>query len=175
MSVRERFVFSLRAIPGIEAERARLRSTLAFQWTDDLQVGVEFNPLANDLGPIANWRAWEETERRPALILGTSSDRIGTPHGRAIYATLSKDLEAWTGLALAPYAGLAWGSFDDELVGIGGLHVRWSERISSTHLYDGEHLHHLANLALGGGRSIGWIVAEQDDGHSVGLSFSTGL
>ena len=47
--------------------------------------------------PVSNLRA----EDRPAVILGTSTDRIGTPSGRAIYATASKDLEHLTGLPIA--------------------------------------------------------------------------
>ena len=57
-----------------------------YRFTDWLQAGVEYNPLADDVGPLLNLRAVEETERRPALILGTSSDRIGTEGGQAVYA-----------------------------------------------------------------------------------------
>jgi hypothetical protein len=168
----------VRAIEGIPADRAKLRTTLAYSLRDDLQVGLEWNPLAGDtgdMGPIANWRAWDETHDRPALILGTSSDRIGTSHGRAVYATLSKDLEHATGLPIAPYAGVAYGTFDEELAPIGGLVVRWRERFSTTHLYDGENLHHMATLAVGGGRTLGVVAAEQDGRYYFGLTFSTGL
>ena len=41
------------------------------------RFGVEYNPLADDLGPLANYRAIRETLHRPALSFGTSSDRIG--------------------------------------------------------------------------------------------------
>jgi hypothetical protein len=43
-----------------------------------------------------------ETDRRPALILGTSSDRIGTPDGQSFYATFSKNLKRETELPIAP-------------------------------------------------------------------------
>ena len=135
-------------------------------------MGLELNPLAPDVGPIANWRAVRETSSRPALVLGTSSDRIGTPHGRAFYATLSKDLSQAVGLPIAPYAGLSYGTFDDELVPIGGLVVRWSERISTTHLYDGENVHHLATYALDPRRSVGLVAAEQDGEYFLGVTFS---
>ena len=64
------------------------------------------------MGLLVNWRAVEETASRPMLMLGTSSDRIGTPSGRAYYATLAKDLERHVGLPVAPYVGAAWGEFD---------------------------------------------------------------
>ena len=75
-------MLSVRSIPNIPVERARLRSTLVYRITPRLQAGLEWNPLAEDVGPIANWRVWDEDAARPALILGTSSDRIGTDHGR---------------------------------------------------------------------------------------------
>jgi hypothetical protein len=34
-----------------------------------LQVGVEYNPLAPDASPLANFVAMTETSKRPALIL----------------------------------------------------------------------------------------------------------
>jgi hypothetical protein len=37
-----------------------------------------------------NWLAVPETTKTPALIVGTSSDRIGTPGGQSFYATASK-------------------------------------------------------------------------------------
>jgi len=170
-----RWTVSLRAIPGIPVDRAKLRTTAAYAFDEDLQVGVEWNPLGEDIGPIANWRALDETENRPALIFGTSSDRIGTPHGRAVYATLSKDLEAWTHLPIAPYAGVSYGTFDEELVPIGGLLVRWAEHFSTTHLYDGDNLHHIATWTFDSGVSIGAIAVDQDGKYYFGASVAAGF
>lgn len=170
-----RWTASVRAIEGIEADRARLRMTLAYRFSDDVQAGIELNPLAPDIGPIANWRAVRETSARPALIFGTSSDRIGTPHGRAFYGTLSKDLEAWTKLPVAPYAGASFGTYDDELVPIGGIVVRWAERFSTTSLYDGHNIHHIASYARDDGIAFGVVLAEQDGEHFLGLSLSAGF
>jgi hypothetical protein len=165
----------VRTIAGIPVDRARLRTTGVYSLDDSLQVGVEWNPLANDVGPLANWRAIEETRDRPALIFGTSSDRIGTPHGRAIYGTFSKDLEAWTKLPIAPYAGAAYGTFDDAFVPIGGLLVRWAERFSTTHLYDGDNLHHIATWTFESGVSVGALLVEQDGKFYPGLAVSAGF
>lgn len=162
----------MRAIPGIGVDRAKLRTTLVHRVTPDLQAGLEYNPLGDDLGLIANWRLVDETDTRPALIVGTSSDRIGTVDGRAVYATLSKDLEGVTGLPLAPYAGLAWGESDHQLRGIGGLVVRWSERVSSTHLHDGVHEHHLLNWRYDDRGTVGLVLVEQPGSHFVGVSWS---
>jgi hypothetical protein len=163
-------------IEGIPVDRARLRLTATYQVLPELSLGVEWNPQGRgDVGPLANWRVWEETARRPALILGTSSDRIGSEFGRAGYATLSKDLEAWTGLPLAPYAGVAWGSFDDRWREVLGLRVRYGQRWSSTHLWDGFNLHHLLDYAFDSGASLGLVVAEQDGEYFLGLSGSLRL
>jgi hypothetical protein len=163
---------SARWIPGIEADRAKFRTTGAYRFSGTFMAGLEYNPVANDLGPIANWLALPETDSLPALIFGTSSDRIGTPHGRALYGTLSKDLEAWTGLPIAPYAGASYGTFDDELVGIGGLMIRWTNRINTTSLWDGHNLHHIADYAIDEQQLVGIVIAEQEGEYDVGLSYS---
>ena len=156
----------------MDVDRAKLRTTLSYRFAPNFTAGIEYNPIADDVGPIANWLALPETEDRPALILGTSSDRIGTPHGRAFYATLSKDLEAWSGLPIAPYAGVSFGTFDEELVGIGGLVIHWSDLISSTHLWDGHNLHHLVETSIGERQSLGLVVVDLDGHVDVGLSYS---
>ena len=83
----------------------------------------------------------EEKETRPALILGTSSDRIGTPDGQAYYATLSKNLKGITGWPIAPYAGVAYGEFEDKWRGIGGLRITLPQDFSTTLIYDGVNFH----------------------------------
>ena len=104
--------------------------------------GIEWNPEADSTSPLANWLAVPEKKRRPALILGTSSDRIGTPEGQAYYATLSKDLSTVGGGPLSPYVGVAYGTFDDELRAIGGIHVRIpGTHLGSTVIYDGMNVH----------------------------------
>ena len=111
-------------MPGIDVDRARWRTTLAYQVTPTLSAGLEYNPIAEDVGLIANWLALPETEDAPALIVGTSSDRIGTPERRAVYATLSKDLEGWTNLPIAPYLGLSYSGYDEEVDVIGRASCR---------------------------------------------------
>lgn len=169
------WTLGVRWIPGIDVDRPKLRTTLTYRFAPTLTAGVEYNPLADDVGPIANWLAMPETASRPALILGTSSDRIGTPHGRAVYATLSKDLEAWTGLPIAPYAGASYGTFDDELVGIGGLRIQWAERVSSTSMWDGHNLHHVLETTIGDRHTLGLVVVDLDGEVDVGVSYSIGF
>jgi len=159
-------------VPGIDVDRARWRTTLAYQVTPTLSAGLEYNPIAEDVGLIANWLALPETEDAPALIVGTSSDRIGTPERRAVYATLSKDLEGWTNLPIAPYLGLSYSGYDEEVDVIGGVMVRWSEEWSSTHIWDGHNLHHLLETTFEERHTVGLLVVELDGAYDVGLTYS---
>lgn len=149
--------------------------TATYAVSDKLALGLEYNPEADDLGLLANWRVLDETETRPALILGTSSDRIGTRDGRAYFATLSKNVEGLIGLPLSPYVGAAFGEADDEWELIGGTQVRWAEGWSSSHLYDGRNLHHVIDRQLESGLRIGLVIAEQDGDHYAGISLGTSL
>jgi len=165
----------VRWIPGVDVDRAKLRTTLAYRFVPTFTAGVEYNPIADDVGPIANWLVMPETKDRPALILGTSSDRIGTPHGRAVYATFSKDLEDCTGLPVAPYAGAAYGSFDEEVVAIGGLAIHWSRRLTTTHLWDGHNLHHIAETPIGEHQTLGLVLVDIDGEYDLGVTYSLGF
>jgi hypothetical protein len=103
---KDRWTFGTRFVEG-QIDRAKWRNTMTVRIAPRLSVGLEFNPLSSDWSPLANWLAVEETEKRPALIFGTSSDRIGTPSGQSFYGTLSKNLEEWIKIPIAPYAGAA--------------------------------------------------------------------
>jgi len=72
-------------------ERPRWRLTAGYRVIPRIQIGIEYNPVASELVPIATVFLLTETERRPALFLGTSSDRIGSPEGtQSYYLTASK-------------------------------------------------------------------------------------
>lgn len=170
-----RWNLSARWVEGIPVDRAKLRLTATYAFTDDLRVGLEYNPLDDDLGLLANWRVWDETRLRPAFMLGTSSDRIGSSFGRAYFGTFSKDLQRTTGLAVAPYVGTAFGEFEDEWRFLAGLRVRWDPDWSSTHMWDGVNLHHLLDRAVGGRARLGLIVVEQEGDHYAGLTLGARL
>ena len=91
--------------------------------------------------PLVNWVAVKEKEKRPALIFGTSSDRIGTPSGQAYFGTVSKNLKDPTGVPIAPYVGLSYGTFDYELRVIGGFWAGFGKGFSTTVIWDGADLH----------------------------------
>ena len=139
-----KWTYGVRVIAN-QIDRAKWRNTLTYRFHPRVTAGIEYNPLAKKVSPIANVVAITETHHRPALILGTSSDRIGTPSGQSFYATFSKSLKHHTGLPIAPYAGVAYGTYEDRARIIGGLNITFSDRWNSTILFDGVRVHPLVN------------------------------
>lgn len=151
--------------------RASVRTTLTYKILPTLSAGVEYNPRARKASPLANWLAVSETRRRPALILGTSSDRIGTPSGQSFYATLSKNLRRETGLPIAPYGGLAYGTYQDRLRPIGGLSIGFTEKFTSLIIFDGVHVHPMLNYSHGTHAFSLLFVRGRHPGLSYSVSF----
>ena len=151
-----------------QIDRAKWRNTLTYRFHPRVTAGVEYNPLAKKVSPLANVVAMTETHVRPALILGTSSDRIGTPSGQSFYATFSKSLKHATGLPIAPYVGVAYGTYEDRARIIGGLNMTLSNRWSSTILFDGVRIHPLLNYTQG--RHQFGVILER--GRNPGASYS---
>ena len=148
----DKWTFGMRVIPGA-VPRASLRNTLTYRLHPRLTAGIEVNPRADDasgrVSPLLNWLAIPETERRPALILGTSSDRIGTPKGQSFYATFSKNLWRETGLPIAPYAGVTYGTYEHRWLPLAGLNVYFTKELSSLVIYDGVRVHPMLNFTHG--------------------------
>jgi hypothetical protein len=151
--------------------RASLRTTLTYRLTPSLSAGIEYNPRAGKASPLANWVPLGETARRPALILGTSSDRIGTPSGQSFYATFSKNLRRETRLPIAPYAGAVYGTYEDRLRPIGGLSVGFHEKVSALVVFDGVHVHPLLNFSHSRHAFSLILVRGRDPGVSYSISF----
>ena len=141
-----RLIAAVRVIPDA-VKRARWRNTLVYRFLPTLTAGVELNLLSDEekANPLANWLAVKETKVRPALIFGTSSDRIGTPTGQSFYGTLSKDLKPHTQIPIAPYVGVAFGTYEDKWRPIGGVNIRFPKNFSSLIIYDGVKLHPTAS------------------------------
>lgn len=163
-----KWTYGVRVIPDI-LDRAKWRNTLTYRLHPRLSVGVEINPLAKDVSPLVNLLAVTETEKRPAIIIGTSSDRIGTPEGQSFYVTVSKNLKRETSLPVAPYFGVAWSTYEDRLLAIGGLNINFTERLSSLIIFDGVKVHPTVSYALGTRHIVSFLLAE---GKKAGVSYS---
>jgi hypothetical protein len=162
-----KWTYGTRFIPDT-INRAKWRNTLTYQVNSRFSVGIEYNPLAGKVSPLANFVAITETEKRPALILGTSSDRIGTPSGQSFYATFSKNLERETGLPISPYFGVTYGTFENRLRPIGGLNISLPKNFSTTILFDGVKVHPLINYHYER-HQFGFMLAQ---GKKAGFSYS---
>ena len=162
-----KWTYGVRLIAN-QIDRAKWRNTLTYRFHPRVTVGIEYNPLAKKVSPLANVVAITETDVRPALILGTSSDRIGTPSGQSFYATFSKSLKRATRLPIAPYVGVAYGTYEDRARIIGGLNITLSDRWSSTILFDGVRIHPLLNYTFGR-HQLGVIL---ERGRNPGISYS---
>ncbi|MBC8031207.1 MAG: hypothetical protein H7Z16_13915 [Pyrinomonadaceae bacterium] len=164
---KEKWTYGVRVIAN-QIDRAKWRNTLTYRFHPRFTAGLEYNPLAEKVSPLANVVALTETHKRPALILGTSSDRIGTPSGQSFYATFSKSLKHQTGLPVAPYVGVAYGTYDDRARVIGGLNIQMGEGWSSTILFDGVRVHPTVNYTRG--RHQFGVIFER--GRNPGASYS---
>jgi hypothetical protein len=168
--IKYRWSASFRAIAN-QIPRASVRTTLTYKFLPGLSGGIEYNPRADKVSPLANWLAISETKNRPALILGTSSDRIGTPSGQSFYATISKNLKRETKLPIAPYFGFAYGTYEDRLRSIGGLNVGFTEQWGALAIFDGVHLHPMLNFFRGRHVASFILVRGRDPGVSYSISF----
>ena len=169
---KSRFAFSARIIPT-SVRRAQVRSTLTYRITPRLQAGVEVNPRSTQerANPLVNWLAVPEGLKTPAVIVGTSSDRIGTPGGQSAYATASKNLRRETKLPIAPYFGFAYGTYEDRLRLIGGVHVGFTENLSAMAIFDGVHVHPLVTMGFRRHSFTFLLVRGRQPGLSYSISF----
>lgn len=166
----DKWTFSIRVLSN-QIPRASLRTTLTYRLHPRLSLGVEYNPRADDVGLLANFVAITETERRPSLIFGTSSDRIGTPSGRSIYATISKNLTAVVKLPLASYVGMAYSTHEDRFLPLAGLTVNWRENLSSLVIFDGVKVHPTVTYTHGRHVFTFLLAQSKNPGVSYSLSF----
>ena len=137
-------MFSLRWV-DTTLERPRWRSTASYSVLPTLQIGVEINPVAEEIGPIATLFLATETETRPAVFLGTSSDRIGSPAGeQAYFLTVAKYIPA---LRVAPYASLNYSEWDDGWNVPFGASVELGGGFAVRPMYDGNETHLMGSFA----------------------------
>ena len=117
--------------------------TLNYQLLKRLQVGVEYNPVASEVSPLFNLFLFTETDVRPALFLGTSSDRIGSPAGeQAYFLTVAKRLPY---VPVSAYATVNYSEWDDGLNFPFGASVEFGKGFSARGMYDGDRSHLMFN------------------------------
>jgi hypothetical protein len=163
-----RWTFSGRFVQT-ELERPRWRATLNYSVSPRLQVGIEHNPDAGEFGPLFTWFLITEEERRPALFLGTSSDRIGSPEGtQSYYLTAAKHHPTWP---VSAYVSLNYSEWDGGLNVPFGATVELGRGFSVQPMYDGQRSHLLLQYNRERyGVSLLWVWLEE-----AGISFNLGF
>ena len=142
---------------------------MSYRFSPTLQAGVEVNSAVGEVGPIANWFALTENDTRPAVIFGTSSDRIGSPEGKqAYYVTISKQIGQ---LPIAPYFSLNYSETDRGLNVPVGASILIGNQLVLTPMYDG-HASHTVLTWSGKRESVSLIAAwNRRFGVSFGYAF----
>jgi len=99
--------------------------------------------VAQEVVPLASVFLFTETDLRPALFLGTSSDRIGSPEGtQSYYLTASKLLPR---VPVSVYGSLNWSEWDEAFNVPFGGEVGIAYGVSVRGMYDGERTHAMVN------------------------------
>ena len=168
--IKYRWTLGVRLLTN-QIPRAAVRTTLTYKFHPRVQLGIEYNPRAGEIKPLANILLLTETRRRPALMVGTSTDRIGTPHGQSFYLTFSKNLHRETGWPIAPYVGAAFGTYDDRLRPIGGLNISLPKGFSILTTYNGVNVHPLLIFSHGRHALSLIMVKGRDPGMSYSVMF----
>lgn len=154
-----------------QIDRATNRTILMHQLRPNLKLGVEWNPGVDEVGFVANWRAISEAQRRPAVIFGTSSDRIGTAEGQSYYVTVSKSLHHETGLPIAPYVSASYSTFENRMLYPFGVNVAIGNNWSAMLINDGVHTHVSATYAWSRFAVTLLAVERKDLGVTIGARF----
>ena len=122
-------------------KRANWRTTLFYRWKPRIHFGIEYNPRVGEVRPLLFLIPITETEKRPAVIFNISSDRIGTPEGTSFSLAVSKDIKKQTGLPIAPYVGVVYGTYDHRTRILAGMNITITDKFSALFQFDGVKVH----------------------------------
>ncbi len=137
--------------------------------TSRLQVGVEWNPGANEVGPVANWIMTPETEKWPMVSLGTSSDRIFSPPGfQSYYLTFGKSIP---GLPVAPYVSLFYSEWERKMIFPFGVNIALTPAWDFLPMNDGRNTHLLLTHKFQKSNISLMLIKMRHPGLSLGFSF----
>lgn len=110
-----------------------------------LQLGAELNLAVEEIAPLATWFLLTETETRPAVFAGTSSDRIGSPEGeQSYYLTAAKYVHR---IRTSPYVSLNYSEWDEGWNVPFGATIELGAGVSVRPMYDGQRTHLLGTFS----------------------------
>lgn len=151
-------------------ERPRWRTTLTGRVSPRFQLGVEFNASApqEKLNPVGSYFLQTESEARPGIVAGFSSDRIGTPRGMSYFVSVQKQLGGEKG-RVAPYLGLSYSEFGKEVLAPFGASIALRDNLVLLPMCDGKYGHTTLSWFSKRGESISLIAAFNQ---RVGIAFA---
>jgi hypothetical protein len=137
--------------------------------TPRFQVGVEWNPAANEVGPVANWLVTPETEKWPMVSIGTSSDRIfSPPHTQSYYVTVAK---GFADSRVAPYVGISYSEWERGLLFPFGVNYQLAPQWDFLGMNDGRNSHLLLTYRMSVTNLTAMLVKMRHPGISIGFAF----
>jgi hypothetical protein len=92
-----------------------------------------------EVGPLASVFLLTETDRVPAVFLGTSSDRIGSPEGTQSYYLTASKLPPRVPVSV--YASLNYSEWDEGINYPFGAEWLIGRGLSARYMYDGQRSH----------------------------------
>ena len=162
-----------------QSDASTLRHTLKYRLRPGLQIGIEVNAITGDVEPLISWLAVEETEDRPALVLGSGTNGISSPGSadddseRIFHATAAKNLGQVAGIGVAPYVSLVYLGETDEFAGIYGVTLDTplpnGDSTSLLYFFDGDDDHSVVVNYHRRRHTVGLILKGLED---VGVTYS---
>ena len=121
---------------------------------------MEFNASAprEKLNPVGNYFIQAETDTKPGIVAGWSSDRIGTPYGMSYFVSAQKQLGGRFE-RVAPYIGTAYSTYGRELLMPFGASIGVREDLVVVPMSDGKYGHTTLTWFGKRGESISLISA----------------
>ncbi len=121
---------------------------------------MEFNAHApqEKLNPVGNYFLQTETDTKPGIVAGWSSDRIGTPQGMSYFVSAQKQLSGKLE-RIAPYIGVAYSTYGREVLVPVGASIGVRENIVLVPMSDGKYSHTTLTWFGKRGESISLVAA----------------
>ena len=125
-----KLIFNSRWIPE-KSDSGQAYFSLRAVVHPDVTLGADYRPLSEDVGLLATWRVFSETDKWPALVVGTSHDDFTDGDeevdSQTLYGSLSKYLGDLGPVEVAPYIGGAYIFELDDLRLLGGINLRYKD------------------------------------------------
>ena len=144
---------------------------VSYQLFENFRAGIDYRPLTEDFGAIANWRVFPESDAwRPALVIGTSNDDFGSINSQSLYGTFSKGLFELMSVEFSAYGGATYIEALDDLRPVGGIHLR-RDAWTAMFMYSGVQEHLTLSRGLGS-HTISFVLFDlQLPGLAYGFQF----